>query len=107
MALLLCDLRFFVPTACPSSVKTHIFSTSASPLLLQELLRTPLYASALEEALPRVVSTAASVLEGVKRRGREQGDIMDSATEEALKPQAIRPHRNNCSRGRRVTFEEM
>ncbi|CAN0116940.1 unnamed protein product, partial [Ectocarpus sp. 13 AM-2016] len=61
-----------------------------APSSLQELLRTPLYASALEKALPRVVSTAASVLEGVKRRGREQGDIMDSATEEALKPQAIR-----------------
>ncbi|CAM9852462.1 unnamed protein product, partial [Ectocarpus sp. 6 AP-2014] len=66
-----------------------------APSSFQELLRTPLYASALEKALPRVVSTAASVLEGVKRRGREQGDIMDSPTEEALKPQAIRPRRNN------------
>ncbi|CBJ27890.1 conserved unknown protein [Ectocarpus siliculosus] len=60
-----------------------------APSSFQELLRTPLYASALEKALPRVVSTAASVLEGVKRRGREQGDIMDSATEEALKPQVL------------------
>lgn len=58
--------------------------------LSQELLRTPLYAEALEKSLPRVVSTAASVLEGVKRRGREQGDIMDAATEEALKPQVRR-----------------
>ena len=56
----------------------------------QELLRTPLYASALEKSLPKVVSTAASVLEGVKRRGREQGDVMDAATEEALKPQVRR-----------------
>ncbi|CAM9894698.1 unnamed protein product [Ectocarpus fasciculatus] len=75
-----------------------------APSSLQELLRTPLYASALEEALPRVVSTAASVLEGVKRRGREQGDIMDSATEEALKPQAIRPQRNDCSTGTACGF---
>lgn len=47
----------------------------------------PLYASALEKSLPRVVSRADSVLEGVKRRGRQQGDIMDAATEEVLKPQ--------------------
>ncbi|CAM9351584.1 unnamed protein product [Scytosiphon promiscuus] len=60
-----------------------------APCSLQELLRMPVYASALEKALPRVVSRADSVLEGVKRRGLEQGDIMDAATEEVLKPQVL------------------
>ncbi|CAM9565514.1 unnamed protein product, partial [Hapterophycus canaliculatus] len=60
-----------------------------APSSLQELLRIPVYASALEKSLPRVVSRADSVLEGVKRRGQEQGDIMDAATEEVLKPQVL------------------
>lgn len=53
----------------------------------QELLQSPLYAPAVESSLPRVVAKAASVLEGVKERGRKVGDIMDAATEEILKPQ--------------------
>eukprot|EP00903_Cladosiphon_okamuranus_P005751 g5705.t1 len=60
-----------------------------APTSLLELLRTPIYASALENSLPQVVSRAASVLEAVKRRGKEQGDVMDIATEEALKPQVL------------------
>lgn len=57
------------------------------PRELQELLRSPLYSRAIEESLPRVVASAASVLEGVKERGRKAGDVMDAATEEVLKPQ--------------------
>lgn len=53
----------------------------------QELLRSPVYASAVEESLPRVVAHASSILEGVKERGEKAGDTMDSATEESLKPQ--------------------
>lgn len=56
---------------------------------LQELLRSPRYTTAVEEALPRVVAHARSVLEGVKARGRKAGDIMDAATEETLKPQVL------------------
>eukprot|EP00752_Nemacystus_decipiens_P003930 g3598.t1 len=62
---------------------------SRAPSSLQDLLRTPIYASALENALPDVVSRAASVLDAVKRRGKEQGDVMDIVTEEALKPQVL------------------
>lgn len=50
-------------------------------------MRSPQYASAVEESLPKVVTRAAFVLEGVKERGRKAGDIMSKATEEALKPQ--------------------
>lgn len=58
----------------------------------QELLRSPLYSAAVEESLPRIVTHAASVLRGVKERGRMVGDIMDAATEEALKPQVRSAH---------------
>lgn len=44
----------------------------------------------MEEALPRVVAQAASVLDGVKERGRKEGDVMDTTTEEGLRPQ-VRP----------------
>ncbi|CAN0451028.1 unnamed protein product [Discosporangium mesarthrocarpum] len=53
----------------------------------EELLNSPLYATALEAAVPRVVENAARVLEGVKERGRKEGTPMDTATEEVLKPQ--------------------
>lgn len=69
---------------------------------LQELLQSPVYSKAVEESLPRVVAHAASVLEGVKERGAKVGDIMDAATEEALKPQVLPPpythtHVSQCS----------
>ncbi|KAL3666307.1 hypothetical protein V7S43_008559 [Phytophthora oleae] len=60
-----------------------------APKNLQTLLEDPWYEQELLALMPKVQAKAASVLSNVKKRGAEQGDVMDSATERMLIPQVL------------------
>ncbi|KAE8997200.1 hypothetical protein PR001_g19649 [Phytophthora rubi] len=60
-----------------------------APKNLQRLLEDPWYEQELLAVMPAVQAKAASVLANVKRRGAEQGDVMDPATERMLLPQVL------------------
>ncbi|GMF31678.1 unnamed protein product [Phytophthora lilii] len=60
-----------------------------APKNLQTLLDDPWYEQELLALMPKVQAKAASVLTNVKKRGAEQGDIMDPATERMLMPQVL------------------
>ena len=59
------------------------------PASFQQLLHHPVYFKALEQRMTAVQAKAESVLDNVKRRGAKEGDVMDSATETALRPQIL------------------
>ncbi|GMF58498.1 unnamed protein product [Phytophthora fragariaefolia] len=60
-----------------------------APKNLQTLLEDPWYEQELLAIMPKVQSKAVSVLTNVKKRGAEQGEIMDPATERMLMPQVL------------------
>ncbi|KAG2813092.1 hypothetical protein PC116_g13660 [Phytophthora cactorum] len=60
-----------------------------APKNLQTLLEDPWYEQELLALMPKVQAKAASVLANVKKRGAQQGDIMDPATERMLTPQVL------------------
>ncbi|KAG1698254.1 hypothetical protein DVH05_015243 [Phytophthora capsici] len=60
-----------------------------APKNLQTLLEDPWYEQELLALMPKVQEKAASVLTNVKKRGAEQGDVMDLATERVLLPQVL------------------
>ncbi|KAG6604553.1 alpha subunit [Phytophthora cinnamomi] len=60
-----------------------------APRNLQTLLEDPWYEQELLAVMPKVQAKAASVLRNVKKRGAEQGDVMDPATERMLMPQVL------------------
>ncbi|KAK1933925.1 Small glutamine-rich tetratricopeptide repeat-containing protein 2 [Phytophthora citrophthora] len=60
-----------------------------APKNLQTLLEDPWYEQELLALMPNVQAKAASVLTNVKKRGAEQGDVMDLATERMLIPQVL------------------
>ncbi|KAF1782755.1 Tetratricopeptide repeat [Phytophthora cactorum] len=60
-----------------------------APKNLQTLLEDPWYEQELLALMPKVQAKAASVLANVKKRGAQQGDIMDPATERMLMPQVL------------------
>ncbi|KAF4144901.1 Tetratricopeptide repeat [Phytophthora infestans] len=60
-----------------------------APKNLQTLLEDPWYEHELLALMPKVEAKAASVLANVKKRGAEQGDAMDPATERMLLPQVL------------------
>lgn len=60
-----------------------------APRNLQALLEDPWYEHELVALMPRVQAKAESVLTNVKKRGAEQGEVMDAATERVLLPQVL------------------
>ncbi|KAG7380500.1 hypothetical protein PHYPSEUDO_007162 [Phytophthora pseudosyringae] len=60
-----------------------------APKNLQTLLEDPWYEQELLSLMPKVQAKAASVLTNVKKRGAEQGEMMDPATESMLLPQVL------------------
>ncbi|OWY99017.1 Heat shock protein, partial [Phytophthora megakarya] len=60
-----------------------------APKNLQMLLEDPWYEQELLGLMPKVQTKASSVLNNVKKRGAEQGEIMDLVTERMLLPQVL------------------
>lgn len=60
-----------------------------APKNLQTLLEDPWYEQELLALMPKVQAKAASVLTNVKKKGAEQGDVMDPTTERMLMPQVL------------------
>lgn len=60
-----------------------------APQSLQELLNDPRFHDSLVGMMPDVVKQSNSVLENVKSKAAAEGDLMDSATESALRPQIL------------------
>ncbi|KAG5182585.1 hypothetical protein JKP88DRAFT_318512 [Tribonema minus] len=60
-----------------------------APQTFRALLQDPAYSGGLKDAARKAQARAASVLEGVKKRGREGGEDMDAATDAALRPQIL------------------
>ncbi|TMW65012.1 hypothetical protein Poli38472_009179 [Pythium oligandrum] len=60
-----------------------------APKNILELLEDPWYEQELLSLMPKVQQKADSVLTNVKKRGAAQGDIMDAATEQMLRPQVL------------------
>jgi Tfp pilus assembly protein PilF len=60
-----------------------------APKNLQTLLEDPWYEQELLALMPKVQAKAVSVLTNVKKRGAEQGEVMDPATEQMLMPQVL------------------
>jgi len=60
-----------------------------APQTLKEMLNDARYNDALEAMMPDVVAKANSVITNVKKKAAATGEVMDSATEEQLRPQIL------------------
>ncbi|KAL7687489.1 putative ribosomal protein S5 domain 2-type [Plasmopara halstedii] len=60
-----------------------------APKNLQQLLEDSWYEEELLALMPKVEAKAASVLTNVKKKGADQGDVMDLTTERLLMPQVL------------------
>ena len=65
----------------PSSVQDSL------PKSLHELLRWDPFYNRVKDFIPKILKSASEVLENVKIKGRERGDIMDQEVEKTLSPQ--------------------
>ena len=65
----------------PSSVQDSL------PKSLHELLRWDPFYNRVKDFIPKILKSASEVLENVKIKGRERGDIMDQEAEKTLSPQ--------------------
>jgi hypothetical protein len=81
----------FVKLVDPKQFTDLVFPSTPSHILsaLPKDMKDLLLWKDLEVDLIKVAKKAESILEGVKKRGRDQGDVMDEQTQEALLPQIV------------------
>ena len=87
--------KTFAALLTPEGFKQRIFpginlpEGFEAPTTLKEMLNDQRYNEALVAMMPDVVAKADSVIHNVKKKAALNGDIMDKATEEQLRPQIL------------------